>query len=45
MIPSAGYLAQLDAIPALVDALKALHADEPIEVAVLGDGALPLKDW
>jgi hypothetical protein len=38
-------LAQLDAIPALFDALKALHADEPIEVAVLGDGALPLKDW
>lgn len=37
-------LAQLDAIPALFEALTALHRDEPIEVAVLGDGALPLKD-
>lgn len=38
-------LAQLDAIPALFDALKALHAVEPLDVVVLGDGALPAKDW
>jgi len=38
-------LSQLEAIPALFEALGRLHADEPIEIAVLGDGALPLKDW
>ena len=36
-------LAQLEAIPALFEALKRLHAQEPIEIAVLGDGALPLS--
>ncbi|MBI5549726.1 MAG: tetratricopeptide repeat protein [Deltaproteobacteria bacterium] len=36
-------LAQIDAVPALFDALKQLHQQEPIEIAVLGDGALPLK--
>jgi tetratricopeptide (TPR) repeat protein len=35
-------LAQLDAIPALFDALTALHAEEPLAVVMLGDGALPL---
>ena len=38
-------LAQLDAVPALFQALGELHLEEPIEVAVLGDGALPLQDW
>ncbi|HEY3447742.1 MAG TPA: hypothetical protein VGK67_15405 [Myxococcales bacterium] len=38
-------LSQLDAIPALFEVLKQLHAEVPIEVAVLGDGALPMKDW
>ncbi len=36
-------LSQLSAIPALFEALGQLHASDPIEVAVLGDGALPLK--
>ncbi len=36
-------LAQLDAVPALFDALTALHAEEPLDVVMLGDGALPLR--
>jgi len=36
-------LSQLDAIPALLEALRALHAEEPLEVVMLGDGALPLR--
>lgn len=36
-------LAQLEAIPALFDALTALHGEEPLEVVMLGDGALPLR--
>lgn len=38
-------LSGLAAVPALFEALRALHAQEPIDVAVLGDGALPMKDW
>lgn len=34
-------LSQLDAFPALLDALRALHAKEPIAMCVIGDGALP----
>ena len=34
-------LSQLDAIPALFEALAKLHEQEPIALCVLGDGALP----
>ena len=37
-------LSRLDAVAALLEVLKELHREEPIEIAVLGDGALPLKD-
>jgi tetratricopeptide (TPR) repeat protein len=37
-------LARLDAVPALLETLKVLHRVEPLETAVLGDGALPLRD-
>jgi len=38
-------LARLEAVPALFEALKELHREEPIEIVVLGDGALPLTDF
>ncbi len=36
-------LSRLDAVPALLEVLRALHAEEPLEVVMLGDGALPLR--
>lgn len=38
-------LASIDCIPALFEVLTRLHADHPIAVAVVGDGALPLEDF
>jgi tetratricopeptide (TPR) repeat protein len=37
-------LAQLDAVPALLEALEKLHRQEPLERVMLGDGALPLRN-
>ncbi|MFN7133187.1 MAG: hypothetical protein ACK4N5_14000, partial [Myxococcales bacterium] len=32
-----------EAVLGLMEALERLHAQEPLEVVVLGDGALPLR--